>query len=114
MASEWPLLTGGRYSEVVVRTGLTVLAIIIQICFLFKEQDFQDELEENFKLCFEYRLQNSLRAIITTFPDQLELFARPEKYADVILSSINNNLIQDIGLIYQVNIHFCFGRIIEV
>jgi hypothetical protein len=25
MALEWPLLTGGRYSEVVVRTGLTVL-----------------------------------------------------------------------------------------
>jgi hypothetical protein len=25
MASGWPLLTGGRYSEVVVRTGLTVL-----------------------------------------------------------------------------------------
>jgi hypothetical protein len=25
MASDWPLLTGGRYSEVVVRTGLTVL-----------------------------------------------------------------------------------------
>jgi hypothetical protein len=24
MASDWPLLTGGRYSEVVVRTGLTV------------------------------------------------------------------------------------------
>ncbi len=25
MASDWPLLTGGRYSEVVVRTGLTVI-----------------------------------------------------------------------------------------
>jgi hypothetical protein len=25
MASDWPLLTGGRYSKVVVRTGLTVL-----------------------------------------------------------------------------------------
>jgi hypothetical protein len=25
MASDWPLLTGGRYSEVVVRTGFTVL-----------------------------------------------------------------------------------------
>jgi hypothetical protein len=24
MASNWPLLTGGHYSEVVVRTGLTV------------------------------------------------------------------------------------------
>jgi hypothetical protein len=24
MAADWPLLTGGRYSEVVVRTGLTV------------------------------------------------------------------------------------------
>jgi hypothetical protein len=24
-AADWPLLTGGRYSEVVVRTGLTVL-----------------------------------------------------------------------------------------
>jgi hypothetical protein len=24
MASDWPLLTGGSYSEVVVRTGLTV------------------------------------------------------------------------------------------
>jgi hypothetical protein len=24
MASDWPLLTGGRYSEVVVSTGLTV------------------------------------------------------------------------------------------
>ena len=24
MASDWPLLTGGRYSEVVVGTGLTV------------------------------------------------------------------------------------------
>jgi hypothetical protein len=28
MASDWPLLTGGRYSEVVVRTGLTVLNLI--------------------------------------------------------------------------------------
>ncbi len=28
MASDWPLLTGGRYSEVVVRTGLTVLNMI--------------------------------------------------------------------------------------
>jgi hypothetical protein len=26
MALDWPLLTGGRYSEVVVRTGLTVLS----------------------------------------------------------------------------------------
>jgi hypothetical protein len=26
MASDWPLLTGGRYSEVVIRTGLTVIA----------------------------------------------------------------------------------------
>jgi hypothetical protein len=25
MAPDWPLLTGGRYSEVVIRTGLTVL-----------------------------------------------------------------------------------------
>jgi hypothetical protein len=25
MASDWPLLTGGHYSEVVVRTGLTVI-----------------------------------------------------------------------------------------
>jgi len=25
MASDWPLLTGGRYSEVVVSTDLTVL-----------------------------------------------------------------------------------------
>ncbi len=25
MAADWPLLTGGRYSEVAVRTGLTVL-----------------------------------------------------------------------------------------
>jgi hypothetical protein len=25
MASDWPLLTGGRYSEEVVRSGLTVL-----------------------------------------------------------------------------------------
>jgi hypothetical protein len=24
MAADWPLLTGGRYSEVVVKTGLTV------------------------------------------------------------------------------------------
>jgi len=27
MAADWPLLTGGRYSEVAVRTGLTVLTI---------------------------------------------------------------------------------------
>jgi hypothetical protein len=27
MASDWPLLTGGRYSEVVVKTGLTVIVI---------------------------------------------------------------------------------------
>jgi hypothetical protein len=29
MASEWPLLTGGHYSDVVVRTGLTVDCIVI-------------------------------------------------------------------------------------
>jgi hypothetical protein len=30
-AADWPLLTGGRYSEVAVRTGLTVHVI----CILF-------------------------------------------------------------------------------
>jgi hypothetical protein len=33
MASDWPLLTGGRYWEVVVRTGLTVL--IVKNIYLF-------------------------------------------------------------------------------
>jgi hypothetical protein len=28
VASDWPLLTGGRFSEVVVRTGLTALNLI--------------------------------------------------------------------------------------
>ena len=28
-AADWTLLTGGRYSEVVVRTGLTVLSCVI-------------------------------------------------------------------------------------
>jgi hypothetical protein len=31
MASDWPLLTGGRYSEVVDKTGLTVVKK--HICF---------------------------------------------------------------------------------
>jgi len=31
MASDWPLLTGGRYSEVVVRTGLTVLKFCLPL-----------------------------------------------------------------------------------
>jgi hypothetical protein len=29
MASDMPLLTGGRYSEVVVRTGLTVFSYFL-------------------------------------------------------------------------------------
>ncbi len=31
MASNWRLLTGGRYLELVVRTNLTVLLITVQI-----------------------------------------------------------------------------------
>jgi hypothetical protein len=36
--SNWPLLTGGRYSEVVVRTGLTVFDKVIfnEASFSFK------------------------------------------------------------------------------
>jgi hypothetical protein len=30
-AADWPLLTGGRYSEVAVRTGLTVIKKIYKI-----------------------------------------------------------------------------------
>jgi hypothetical protein len=30
MASDWPFLTGGRYSEVVVRAGLTVYIFLVQ------------------------------------------------------------------------------------
>jgi hypothetical protein len=40
MASDWPLLTGGSYSEVVVSTGLTVFGnafifpfVSISMCF---------------------------------------------------------------------------------
>jgi hypothetical protein len=35
MASDWPLLTGGRYSEVVVRTGLSVYIFFFNFFFLF-------------------------------------------------------------------------------
>jgi hypothetical protein len=34
-AADWPLLTGGRYSEVVVRTGLTVLILIFKYPMAF-------------------------------------------------------------------------------
>jgi hypothetical protein len=34
MASDWPLLTGGRYPEVAVRSGLTVVIIGIGILVL--------------------------------------------------------------------------------
>jgi hypothetical protein len=37
MASDWPLLTGGRYSEVVVRTGLTVYMILILVSMTLKK-----------------------------------------------------------------------------
>ena len=62
-------------------------------------------MESNFELCFEHSLVNSLKAMIKKFPEQFELFARPEKYADVILSSISSSLVQDIGDVYQVNMN---------
>jgi hypothetical protein len=31
LASDWQLLTGGRYSEVVVRTGLTVFTVFMTL-----------------------------------------------------------------------------------
>ena len=43
--------------------------------------------------------------MIKKFPEQFELFARPEKYADVILSSISSSLVQDIGDVYQINVN---------
>jgi hypothetical protein len=35
MPSDWPLLTGGRYSEVVVRTGLTLYSNLMLKCAIF-------------------------------------------------------------------------------
>jgi hypothetical protein len=46
--ADWPLLTGGRYSEVAVRTGLTVVGIKLINCFFFNCKLFPNR--ENFNL----------------------------------------------------------------
>ncbi len=57
MASDWPLLAGGRYSEVAVRTGLTVfkkfLSLELQFIaikwFIFKLTRTFEELTFDFR-----------------------------------------------------------------
>ncbi len=55
MASDWPLLTGGRYSEVVVRTGLTVPTV--------------NELQLLLSRTFIYPITTNDSVILSTFRD---------------------------------------------
>jgi hypothetical protein len=44
LASDWPLWTDGRYAEVVVRTGLTVLNHVTTLSFVYLGADFMFKL----------------------------------------------------------------------
>ena len=54
----------------------------------------------DFKLCLENRLRNSLKAMIKKFPKEFNDFVSLQ--SDVILSSLDDYTIQDIGSAYQV------------
>jgi hypothetical protein len=71
---EWSLLTGGRYSEVVVSTGLTVFGIgIVAINFLTPSPEtvtsfMENSFNQNSKFCsLESFLHQSFGVVVTNF-----------------------------------------------
>jgi len=54
----------------------------------------------DFKLCFENRLRNSLKAMIKKFPNDFDEFASQQ--SDVLLSSLDSHTFHDIGSVYKV------------
>ena len=66
--------------------------------------DMSSEMNSHndFKLCFENQLRNSLQAMIRKFPKKFDEFVSLQ--SDVILSSLYDYAVQDIRSAYEVKI----------
>jgi hypothetical protein len=63
--TNWPLLTGGRYSKVIVKSGLTVIILIIQFIIFTVNNRILGKTSDSRQISL-YRKQN--------------LILRPKKY----------------------------------